>query len=81
MEVQVYSGGNNVALQGTAKLSSQLSNFGAYNFVASTAIDGQTSNGHVFAHSKEENGARDVSQRCSLSPHLKLTDTFNRCIS
>ena len=63
MEVEVYSGGNNVALQGTARLSSQLSNYGSYNFVASTAIDGQTSNGHVFAHSKEENGTRDVAQR------------------
>ena len=63
MEVEVYSGGNNVALQGTARLSSQLSNYGSHNFAASTAIDGLTSNGNVFAHSKEENGTRDVAQR------------------
>ena len=63
MEVQVYSGGNNVALEGTAELSSTYSSSGSYNLVASTAIDGETSNGYKFAHSQEENGTRDVAQR------------------
>ncbi|EJK54025.1 hypothetical protein THAOC_26425, partial [Thalassiosira oceanica] len=61
MEVEVYSGGNNVALQsngGTAELSSTHSSSNSnYHLAASTAIDGDTSNGYKFAHSDDEYGA------------------------
>ena len=57
MEVEVYSGGTNVALQGTAEQSSTYSSPNPnYNLVASTAIDGDTSNGFVFANTNEEYG-------------------------
>ncbi|EJK54767.1 hypothetical protein THAOC_25578 [Thalassiosira oceanica] len=61
MEVEVYSGGNNVALQsngGTAELSSTHSSSNSnFHLAASTAIDGDTSNGYKFAHSNLEDGA------------------------
>ncbi|EJK69732.1 hypothetical protein THAOC_08979, partial [Thalassiosira oceanica] len=62
MEVQVFSGGTNVALQGTAELSSTLpvSPGQDWNFDAFTAIDGITSDTSVFAHSSEENGTQGV---------------------
>lgn len=70
MEVEVYSSGTNVALQGTAELSSTYSSPN-YDLVASTAIDGLTSNGYKFAHSDDEYGTRDVAQRHWHSSQLE----------
>ncbi|EJK72674.1 hypothetical protein THAOC_05771, partial [Thalassiosira oceanica] len=82
MEVEVYSEGNNVALQsngGTAKLSSTLtSSNSAYTLDGFTAIDGDASDAFKFAHSNLEDGTQGVAQlRWHHSPHLKLTDSLN----
>ena len=84
MEVEVYSGGTNVALQGTATLSSTLVYGGGYVLDASGAIDGQTSVSNVFAHSLEEDGTYSLKVLLSdggIFPHLKLTESSNRCLS
>ncbi|EJK52794.1 hypothetical protein THAOC_27897, partial [Thalassiosira oceanica] len=59
MEVEVYSEGNNVALQGTAELSSTVpvSPGEDWNFAAFTTIDGDASDIKAFAHSNVEDGA------------------------
>ena len=63
MEVEVYSGGTNVALQGTAELSSTHTH-SSYNLVASNAIDGDASNSMALAHSQVEYGTQDDARRC-----------------
>ena len=65
MEVEVYSGGTNVALQangGTAELSTTLTSDATYTLEASTANDGLTSSSNTFAHSLEENGTSAAAQ-------------------
>ena len=90
MEVEVYTGGHpsyggtNVALQGIVTLSSTLVFGYGYVLDASGAIDGQTTVMNVFAHSLEEDGTYSLKVLLSdggIFPHLKLTESSNRCLS
>ena len=64
----MYSGGTNVARQGTAKMSSTTTPPNSnYNYGASAAIDGRTSNIRKYARSNEEAGTQGSAK--VTSPH------------
>ena len=74
MEVKVYSGGTNVARQGTAKMSSTRTSLNPLflSHVASNAIDGLTSNIRKYARSNDEDRKQGVVQ---LRWHLSTLQT------